>query len=224
MDEFVDNPRSTAVPAADGSPPSTSLEDYGKRRSIRFLLPHDGSPLRTDGLRPSLQDYGKSRGVRFLYHPRTTVLTDSLQLATNESSAKYASIAMLFCVFCSIISQASCDGANIPMMVSPQHPQSFPSTEPFGFASAQYVLLGAKKVGVVISNLIFGYLSGNIGCRMSLLILMLGQAVFTLALYFARSSFWAYTAMGLVNGGLIMFLHSEMSHCLVCSPFFVRLA
>lgn len=68
-----------------------------------------------------------------------------------------------------------------------------------GIATAQYVLIFAISFGLVISNFLFGWLATKIGSRKCSLILMLGSVLFTVAKYFARGNYWAFTVLSFVN-------------------------
>lgn len=118
-----------------------------------------------------------------------------------DSRTKYAAYAAIVCVFFDAINLQCC-APNYPLMVTPGIPQSFPSTAPFDTASSKYVIPGATRIATVLSNLMCGYLSGKgkIGARNTLQILMLGSALLTVAKYFARGSFWAFTVLCFANG------------------------
>jgi hypothetical protein len=141
-------------------------------------------------------------------HPRPSKLNrqsmatmpDSIRLATSQKHVMRAILAVLVCVFVDAIN-LQCAAPNYPLMVTiGGHPDSFPNTDPFDFAAAQYMLYTAAKFGAFISNLTAGTMSDRYGRRRMLMIDLAGSVIFTLAKYFARNSYWMFVAMTFVNG------------------------
>ncbi|KAL7532229.1 hypothetical protein ACHAWF_004057 [Thalassiosira exigua] len=130
---------------------------------------------------------------------RDSVLDDQMLLKTSEKAKSHAAYAMLFAVFSDAVNLMCC-APNYPMMVTPgANDDSFPSIEPFGEATASYVLLGGVSFALVVSNILFGLLAGKIGSRTCTMILMAGSVIFTIARYFARGTFWSFTILSFVN-------------------------
>jgi len=130
---------------------------------------------------------------------RKTLLSDSMRLVTSDRTTHSAAYAMMFAVFADAIN-ISCTAPNYPIMTTPgAKPDSFPSVEPFGIATAQYILLGSTSIARVISSVFFGWLAMKIGSRKCTLILMLGSVVFTLGRFFTKGSFWGFTVMSFIN-------------------------
>jgi hypothetical protein len=179
-------------------------ESVGLRKRRQSLLEHpefvqlvDQEELPLDG-----KEEG-SKGARGRnYQPRRTVgsLSPHLQLAISQKHLNWAVMATLFCVFTDSMN-LQCTAPNYPLMVRPNgHPDSFPNTDPFGDAASQYMISGASKGAAFIANLSAGYLSDHLGRWRVILTNLLCSVVLTIAKYFARKSFWAFTAVTFANG------------------------
>lgn len=80
------------------------------------------------------------------------------------------------------------------------HPDSFPTTEPFGFAAATYFVPMCALLGVAIASLVIGKLSDSKGRKPCILLCLYGTVVGCILKYLMRKNFWAYNAMNFLNG------------------------
>lgn len=120
--------------------------------------------------------------------------------STSDTTAKRAAYAAMFAVFVDAINMM-CIAPNLPIMVTPGlHQDSFPSTEPFDIATAQYAHDAVEALGMVISNFVFGYIADRIGSRKAILLLMIGSCCTSVGIYLVRSNYWSFIAMTFVNG------------------------
>lgn len=139
------------------------------------------------------------RHSSFSKDTRQSMLTDSLRLKTSDTSMNRAAYAMIFAVLADAIN-VQCCAANYPLMVTPgAHADSFSNTEPFDIITAQYVIVCAVCIGLVISNFLFGWLAMKIGARKIALVLVVGSVVFTIVKYLVRGSYWGFVAMAFIN-------------------------
>ena len=105
--------------------------------------------------------------------------------------------------FASLTNQVSITilAPNYPFLVIPEnHPDSFPSTDPFGFIGATYFLPMAGLLAVALVSPFVGSISDKYGRRPVLLISIGGSCIFTIAKYFARRTFWGFCTVSFVNG------------------------
>lgn len=77
---------------------------------------------------------------------------------------------------------------------------SFPSTAPFEFSSAQYFLPMTAMVGTGIAATFVGSLSDRIGRRPVMLVCVAFGVLGSIAKYLARGSFWGFCAANFVTG------------------------
>jgi MFS family permease len=90
---------------------------------------------------------------------------------------------------------------NFAIMCAPgAHPDSFPSTEPFGFNSATYFLPMCTLVGVAIASIFIGTLSDRYGRKSLLRILGWVSAVGSVVKYFTSDTFWGFCASNFAFG------------------------
>eukprot|EP00569_Conticribra_weissflogii_P009627 CAMPEP_0171367188 /NCGR_PEP_ID=MMETSP0879-20121228/5928_1 /TAXON_ID=67004 /ORGANISM="Thalassiosira weissflogii, Strain CCMP1336" /LENGTH=487 /DNA_ID=CAMNT_0011875187 /DNA_START=14 /DNA_END=1474 /DNA_ORIENTATION=- len=120
--------------------------------------------------------------------------------STSDTAAQRAAYAAMFAVFVDAINMM-CIAPNLPIMVTPGlHEDSFPSTEPFDIATAQYAHDAVEALGMVISNFVFGYIADRIGSRKAILLLMIGSCCTSVGIYLVRSNYWSFIAMTFANG------------------------
>lgn len=94
-------------------------------------------------------------------------------------------------------------GPNYALLVEEgTHPDSFPSTEPFGFGAAYYFMPMAADIGMVLSSVVMGYLSDkpHVGRTRCILMCMYFGTVGSLLKYFARHDFWTFCAANFFTG------------------------
>lgn len=92
-------------------------------------------------------------------------------------------------------------GPNYAIMVTPGgNPESFPTTDPFGFAAANYFIPMSAQLAVATANLIIPNLSDRYGRRNILLCNLAGSLIFTLLKYFLRGNFWYFCLANVANG------------------------
>jgi MFS family permease len=77
-------------------------------------------------------------------------------------------------------------------------PDSFPSTEPFGFNSATYFL--PLCIGVAIASVFIGTLSDKYGRKPLLVVLGWVSAIGSNVKYFTRQTFWGFCASNFAFG------------------------
>jgi len=125
----------------------------------------------------------------------------STSLPTEESTwiCHKAAFAVMFCVLCEQINVMCCS-PNYASMVTPGGAGAFLSTAPFDLAAAQYAIQCSAQNGIVVSSLVFGFLSGKIGTRKVILFCAVARTALTVAKYYAQSSFWGFLGLNFANG------------------------
>eukprot|EP00956_Cyclotella_meneghiniana_P016803 scaffold26859_cov59-Cyclotella_meneghiniana.AAC.7 len=89
----------------------------------------------------------------------------------------------------------------LPRSDSPRaHPNSFPTTEQFGFSAATYFVPICALLEVAIASLVIGRLSDIKGRKPCILLCLYGTAVGSILKYLMRKNFWAYNAANFLNG------------------------
>lgn len=124
---------------------------------------------------------------------------DELLTAFESRRARVLAI-----VFLSVFVDAGASqvlGPNYAIMVSPDsHPDSFPSTAPFDFATANYFIPMVAMIGTTIANLFVPHISDKIGRRTVCLANLVGTSFLTLVKYFVRSNYWLFCGVNFLNG------------------------
>lgn len=121
-------------------------------------------------------------------------------LSTEENASKYSLWSVNFIILASAVNTKMLN-PNFAIMCMPgAHPDSFPSTEPFGFNSATYFLPLCTLIGVAIASVFIGTLSDKYGRKPLLLILGWVSAVGSIVKYFTRATFWGFCASNFVFG------------------------
>lgn len=90
---------------------------------------------------------------------------------------------------------------NYPFLSIPNsHPDSFPSTAPFGFTAATYFLPMTAMLGSALTSAFIGGWSDKYGRRPFLLTCVGFSVLGAIVKYLARNSFWGFCAANFVNG------------------------
>lgn len=119
---------------------------------------------------------------------------------TEEDARKYSQWAVNFVITCSAVNTKMLN-PNFAIMCQPgAHPDSFESTEPFGFNSATYFLPMCTLIGVAIASVFIGTLSDKFGRKILLLILGWISAVGSIVKYYTRETFWGFCVSNFVFG------------------------
>lgn len=128
-------------------------------------------------------------------------LKESVQVVELEKSNLNLAIWVLrFAIFADTVN-AQILGPNYALMVLENgHPDSFPTTQPFDFGAAYYLIPMSGDIGMVVSSLFFGYLSDKIGRKKCILTCMYFGAVGSVLKYFGRHSFWLFCAANFITG------------------------
>ena len=122
------------------------------------------------------------------------------KLSTEENAAKYSLWSVNFMITASAINTKMLN-PNFAIMCSPgASPDSFPSTEPFGFNSATYFLPLCTLIGVAIASVFIGTLSDKFGRKILLLILGWISAVGSIVKFYTRHTFWGFCASNFAFG------------------------
>lgn len=122
------------------------------------------------------------------------------KLQTEENARKYSIWSVNFIIVCSAVNTKMLN-PNFAIMCSPNaHPDSFPSTEPFGFNSATYFLPMCTLIGVALSSVFIGGLSDRYGRKILLLILGWISAGGSIAKYYTKDTFWGFCASNFAFG------------------------
>jgi MFS family permease len=128
------------------------------------------------------------------------LLSDSQRLAVDKNVVSWALFSLRLGLIADSISMAIL-APNYPFMVNVnQHPDSFPSIEPFGFNAATYFLPMTAMLGSAFSSVYVGSLSDRVGRRPCILVCV-GASVFgNILKYLARNNFWAFCGLNFLNG------------------------
>ena len=138
-------------------------------------------------------------------------------LSTEEHVSKHSLWSVNFMILASAVNTKMLN-PNFAIMCSPgANPDSFPSTEPFGFNSATYFLPMCTLIGVAIASTFIGTLSDKFGRKIPLLILGWVSAVGSIVKYYTRHTFWGFCATNFAFGFLLVSARSLIALSFVSS-------
>ena len=80
------------------------------------------------------------------------------------------------------------------------HPDSFPSTSPFGVTAATYFLGMTALLGSAISSTIIGSISDRVGRKPCMLLCLGVGSIGAIVNYLARETFWGFCAANFAQG------------------------
>jgi MFS family permease len=138
--------------------------------------------------------YKKMLNTAWLKEEGTKGVKPSYRLRTEKQVLQWSLLAFRFGSVDDAIS-GSILTPNYPFLsLEGSHPDSFPSTAPFGFTAATYFLASA------LTSAFVGGWSDKYG-RCPFLLACVGMSVFgAIAKYLARNSFWGFCVANFVNG------------------------
>lgn len=137
----------------------------------------------------------------FLHHNRRgSGMTASQRLVVDKRVYHWSLLAMRLGVLADSVNNTILR-PNYPFMVLPgAHPDSFPSTAPFEFASAQYFLPLTNLLATAIAATFVGSLSDKIGRRPVMLTCVGFGVIGSIAKFLASGSFWGFCAANFFTG------------------------
>lgn len=122
------------------------------------------------------------------------------RLSTEENASKYSLWSVNFMILASAVNTKMLN-PNFAIMCAPgAHPDSFTSTEPFGFNSATYFLPMCTLIGVAIASVFIGTLSDKYGRKPLLLVLGWISAAGSIVKYYTSDTFWGFCAANFAFG------------------------
>mmetsp|Transcript_14891 Transcript_14891/g.41144 ORF Transcript_14891/g.41144 Transcript_14891/m.41144 type:complete len:706 (-) Transcript_14891:285-2402(-) len=122
------------------------------------------------------------------------------QLATEEKALKRSLAVLQFHVMANAINTKMLN-PNFAIMCSPgADPDSFDDTDPFDFNSATYFLPLCSLLGVAIASIFTGTWSDKYGRKRIIQISTIGGTAGSIAMYFARDSFWGFSLVSFLAG------------------------
>ena len=121
-------------------------------------------------------------------------------LITDESVLKWSIGALRFAVFADCVNGMILQPNYAIMVDQNAHEDSFPSTEPFDFASATYFIPMTSLLGVAIISSVTGTLSDKLGRKPVILFCLSGSIIGSIAKWLCRRSYWAFCVANFVNG------------------------
>ena len=145
---------------------------------------------------------GKSGWGEWLFNrdpSKRIILPRKYKLITDGNYRKYSIWTLQFAILTSAISTKMLN-PNYAIMCSGEHPDSFPSTEPFGFNSATYFIPMCSLLGVAISSTLVGKLSDKVGRKQPLLWMSIISFAGNIVKYYTRNEFWPFCITNLIFG------------------------
>lgn len=122
------------------------------------------------------------------------------RLEIDPRAKRYALWAMRFGIFADA-ANARVLTPNYALLAWPgADPESFPSTAPLGFATANYFIPLAGTLGILLSSAVVGKLSDKYGRKPFMLLFLFAGAGGSIAKWLLRRSFWGFCAANFVNG------------------------
>lgn len=122
------------------------------------------------------------------------------RLEMDPRVKRYALWAMRFGIFADA-ANARVLTPNYALLAWPgADPESFPSTAPLGFATANYFIPLASTLGILLSSAVVGKLSDKYGRKPFMLLFLFAGAGGSIAKWLVRRSFWGFCAANFVNG------------------------
>lgn len=172
------------------TPATTTNDDGGKdSKNIEYEYDADtGEPIDAIVFVEDPEDLSEQR-----VKPSLRLLTDKKSLSLSLNSIRFA-------VFADAVTATILD-PNFAFMASPNaHPDSFQSTEPFGYSAATYFLGMTALLGMAIASTVIGALSDRTGRKPWILLCLGVGAIGAIANYLARESFWGFCAANFSQG------------------------
>ncbi|KAL9182774.1 hypothetical protein ACHAXT_004053, partial [Thalassiosira profunda] len=143
---------------------------------------------------------GQWRDKYYAWRNERYKLPRHYRLHTEENARKYSQWSVNFMITCSAVNTKMLN-PNFAIMCTPgAHPDSFESTEPFGFNSATYFIPFCTLIGVALASTFIGTLSDRFGRKILLLILGWISAVGSIAKYYTKDTFWGFCACNFAFG------------------------
>ena len=127
------------------------------------------------------------------------ILPRRYKLITDGNYRKHSMWTLYFAILTSAISTKMLN-PNYAIMCSGEHPDSFPSIEPFGFNSATYFIPMCSLLGVAISSTLVGKLSDKVGRKQPLLWMSIISFAGNIVKYYTSNEFWPFCISNFVFG------------------------
>lgn len=189
---------------APTAPPADASGDEGMKpmpvkTSSELASPAEGASAASIGDTTTKHMSDLWSDLQQSWRERPRLLPAKYRLVTEDEPLKYSMLSLQFAVLCSAINTKMLN-PNYPLMVSGQHPESFPDTEPFDFNSATYFIPMMSLLGVAIASLFVGRLSDRVGRKKPLIIMGFVSGCGSIVKYFARHTFWGFCIVNLIFG------------------------
>ncbi|KAL7425971.1 hypothetical protein ACHAXM_000249 [Skeletonema potamos] len=128
------------------------------------------------------------------------ILPRYYKLQTEEETKNKSLYSVLFITLTSAVNTKMLNPNFAIMCNASANPESFPTTDPFGFNSATYFLPMCTLIGVAIASVFVGTLSDRLGRKILILVMGWVSAIGSVVKYFTRHTFWGFCISNFIFG------------------------